>query len=819
MASKRKYNQWKKDPNLSIPKRTLARLKKNAAMATCTSETFISDVVEVETVEDIERNDNVICGLTDVGSSSQTVDSIDSSDEACVSDENFDLDLAEQTSIIINVESGEDHAYDSDTLCENQDEPCHLIEDSEFRDNNMDELNMSESETYDSSDEDDSNKDNVNTEYLYPGSSITIQDSILSIMKYSLRHKTTYAALSDLLSLIILHLPHDSHKEHLQSLYFLKKAFVAQTVVQGEAEKPDIAKIQNSYQILTMHGFSERKRVKKSLQNAERSWHDVMDGDLYRELLKPGGFLDNDTNLSLLFNTDGVHVFKSSKGEIWPLLVVVNEVHPSVRFSTKRIILAGIWFGSKKPPMATFLAPFREQLNHLYHTGVLIASKNITCHAVTLIGTTDLPAKAACQEFTQFNGECGCSFCEDKGVIVSVGKGHSRAYPFIPGPPRMLRTKDKVLKQGTMALQSGTRVCGVKMVSQLTLVDGFDIIRGMPLDYMHSVLLGVVKMLFSKWFDAKNKKEVFYIGDKISCLDGRLCLCQPPDYISRLPRSLADRKYWKASEVRSWLLYYSLPVLHGILPDELYCHYALLATSVYHLLQQPVTQSGLLSADRQLEEFYALMSKYYGESACTMNVHNVCKHMTTSVKLAGPLWAFSCFGTESWNGTMMKLIHGTHHVATQVVAAIKSIRLVNIEQKQQFDDDLSRETSIFFANLTRPIRNNCQNLFKGCYSVGGMNKVVLDFQQLAELNELIFGAAVNVEQAYNFKKAIYKKQMFYSKLCTNIKKRNSYTITYLASNGEEKFGQILYFLKVSMAETFGENNEYCVAAIEELQPC
>lgn len=44
------------------------------------------------------------------------------------------------------------------------------------------------------------------------------------------------------------------------------------------------------------------------------------------------------------------------------------------------------------------------------------------------------------------------------------------------------------------------------MVSQLTLIDGFDIIRGMPVDYMHGVLLGVVKMLLAKWFDATNKK-------------------------------------------------------------------------------------------------------------------------------------------------------------------------------------------------------------------------------------------------------------------------------------------------------------------------
>lgn len=55
--------------------------------------------------------------------------------------------------------------------------------------------------------------------------------------------------------------------------------------------------------------------------------------------------------------------------------------------------------------------------------------------------------------------------------------------------------------------------------------------------------------------------------------------------------------YFAASEVRSWLLYYSLPVLKGILPDDFYCHYALLATSIYLLLQQPVTQDALLLAE------------------------------------------------------------------------------------------------------------------------------------------------------------------------------------------------------------------------------
>lgn len=67
-----------------------------------------------------------------------------------------------------------------------------------------------------------------------------------------------------------------------------------------------------------------------------------------------------------------------------------------------------------------------------------------------------------------------------------------------------------------------------------------------------------------------------------------------------------------ASEVRSWLLYYSLPALKGILADEYYCHYALLATSIYILLSSPVTQHGRLLAERQLEEFYCRTQMLYG---------------------------------------------------------------------------------------------------------------------------------------------------------------------------------------------------------------
>ena len=84
-------------------------------------------------------------------------------------------------------------------------------------------------------------------------------------------------------------------------------------------------------------------------------------------------------------------------------------------------------------------------------------------------------------------------------------------------------------------------------------------------------------------------------------------------------------------------------------------------------------------------------------------------------------------------------------------------------------------------------------LFPGCFSIGYLEKVELGFEQLAATNELILGAAVNVEQAFQFKKINFKKQVFYSKSCSKVKKRNSYTIAFMGNDGTLKIGMISSF--------------------------
>ena len=98
---------------------------------------------------------------------------------------------------------------------------------------------------------------------------------------------------------------------------------------------------------------------------------------------------------------------------------------------------------------------------------------------------------------------------------------------------------------------------------------------------MHCVLEGVTKKLLEKWMEST--KCAGYIGRFVKQIDKNLLKQRPPHDFSRVPRSVEKhRKYWKASELGNWLLYYSLPLLLNVPP--LYLHHFSLLVCAMHIL-------------------------------------------------------------------------------------------------------------------------------------------------------------------------------------------------------------------------------------------
>lgn len=55
--------------------------------------------------------------------------------------------------------------------------------------------------------------------------------------------------------------------------------------------------------------------------------------NFYRKLCQAGGFLTKSSNnITFKLNTDGISVFNSSTKDLWPIILQINELPPSMRF-------------------------------------------------------------------------------------------------------------------------------------------------------------------------------------------------------------------------------------------------------------------------------------------------------------------------------------------------------------------------------------------------------------------------------------------------------------------------------------------------------
>ena len=343
------------------------------------------------------------------------------------------------------------------------------------------------------------------------------------------------------------------------------------------------------------------------------------------------------TNMSLTWNCDGASAFRSSLKSIWPLQCVINELPFNIR--RKHVLLTGLWFGAK-PKINTFFKVFVEECSKLANTGFLWFSKaqnkNIVSKVFCLVCSCDSAARCVLQNIKQFNGKYGCSWCLNPGITISNSNG---------GPPKRVfdnqlypsRTLDGFVDNVRYLVENGEIRNGVKGASPLLLIPYFNIIDGFVVDYMHCIMLGVARHMSVLWLEKSN--EPWYIGNKINNMNDMLLKIKPPSNITRAPRSFHERAQWKASEWRNWLLFYSLFVLHGVLPQVYYNHFLLLVESIYILLSESISHADLDRAENQLHVFVSDFSTIYAVDYMTYNIH-LLQHISSTVREWGPLWAF-----------------------------------------------------------------------------------------------------------------------------------------------------------------------------------
>ena len=372
---------------------------------------------------------------------------------------------------------------------------------------------------------------------LYPSAKVTVGSTIVLLVLFSIKYNMAADAIGHLLSLLTLILPSghvlptslNTFKNYFRNLrnplvfhYYCSfcLSYVAnsknQTVspnggclkdltVKGAlsyfVEIPILHQLRSFFARDTFYDDIQHRftRVKSS----DDVITDIYDGLLYKELCEKG-ILNCKDNISFLMNTDGVPVFKSSKVSIWPVYLIINELPNKKRMARENMLFSGLWFGERKPAMLTFLKPYCESLRDLESGIELEAPKRgrFTCKGVVVSWTCDLPARCLVCNSMQFNGEFGCCKCLQQGKTVKSGKGHVRAFPYQhedpKGPPR---NKDDTIRHAAeitrrqLTGEKLSNIKGVKGPSCLSFLEYYDLVRGIAIDYMHGVLLGVQKLL------------------------------------------------------------------------------------------------------------------------------------------------------------------------------------------------------------------------------------------------------------------------------------------------------------------------------------
>lgn len=391
----------------------------------------------------------------------------------------------------------------------------------------------------------------------------------------------------------------------------------------------------------------------------------------------------------------------------------------------------------------------------------------------------------------QHNAKEGCTFCHHKTEWVD---NYSK-FTFSPHVVPALRTdseiKNAMVKVAFTSESKPDTADGIKGPSVLMNLKHFDLVKNMTNDPMHSFLLGVIRD-YTELLLTESDKD-YYIGSpaNIEIIDKRLKSIRVPKCITRTPRSIETRANWKASEWRSWLIFYMLPCLKGLLKKKYYDHISLLVKAVRIYLDKSLDPSQNETARLLLIKFNVRMQQYFGKGYMKF-VYHLSLHTPDSVESWGPLWLNNCFSFEDENRKILDSKKSPTFVAIQLA------------KKYLFKSAVNSFEAKF--NISQNVKSLCEQIFsnraKIFHKVGNVNLIgsgiVYDLKE-SELNKL----PRFQEKILNSK--IFSKIIVNNRRYTSINyKREKKTDNSFFKHKNNDFGRInkiLYLLHSDSSET------------------
>jgi hypothetical protein len=430
-----------------------------------------------------------------------------------------------------------------------------------------------------------------------------------------------------------------------------------------------------------------------------------------QKILAPPGveLFDKELNeVRLSLGIDGVPVYEEANGiGFWPIFGSIDE-YP--------IFLIGLYSGVSKPDCSnSFLRELASEINHLCLEGLHVDEKTYKFRLWNMI--MDSPAKAYILGVKSHGGYNSCQKCSARGEKIKLqgvdkngrpkfgarlldvdapAREHKEYVDYFnlhADPHDEANKPDNESPNAESVQENGKKknknVKNKKEAHHLhpTLLSTllhFYIIFGVPLDYMHLICLGVMKLLFFEW--AKLKSKLY----NKSLINERLVNVRKhcPKEFQRKSQHLGKLSDWKATQFRMFLLYIGVVVLHGALSDNYLRHFYVLVIAVRSMCRQVHQTSKRQQILDSVSNICSQLLKYFVTSGAVLYstkfvVHNVhCLiHIPDDYRRFGPLDGFSAFKYESFLGRLKNLVTASFQPMMQVINKYPSL-LLNIGSKR-----------------------------------------------------------------------------------------------------------------------------------------
>lgn len=387
--------------------------------------------------------------------------------------------------------------------------------------------------------------------------------------------------------------------------------------------------------------------------------------------------------VKLHHSSDGLPLFLSGTMDIWPIQIYLDL--PGLK-----PLFVQIYGGPKKP----------ANFDHFYHSFVAEANQlfskilNINGKSVRLVNGLFSGDAPCVSEALAIKGHTGYNCCWKCKIVGEYFKNRV-VFPELDSEPR---TNEEFRAR---------RCDGIHSSMSLTALEMFhdDIIKETIIDYMHCVLLGVIKMLISLWVQ-KGPKGVKWSAKKISEASEmieQLIKTMPCEFVRKF-RKFEDYTRLKATELRNFLLYIGPVILDKLLPKEYYDHFLLLSLSIRILCHPSYAQdySKNRIAHNMLRDFVRNVGTLYGKEYYTSNVHKLL-HLADDALLHGPLDSYSCFKYESNLQFIKRIVKPNQFGFEQICKRV-------IEHENLSLIHLSKNTNYSFPVLKKKVKSEKYDL-------------------------------------------------------------------------------------------------------------